>query len=165
MKRYQDIHDRSILMSTEGIQKDMILTFIANELEKMLDPGCAVSILLLDKEGLLRNGASPSLPKDYLKAIDGIKPHPNLGTCAAAAATGQIVVTSSFLDDDKWSELKHLPLSIGFIGAWSVPIKDQQNFVLGTIGVYQSIIKAPHHDDKIGLELLTKAAVHILSSN
>jgi hypothetical protein len=37
--------------------------------------GSAVcSVLLLDDEGLLRNGASPGLPADYLAAIDRLKP-------------------------------------------------------------------------------------------
>lgn len=164
MKSYQDIHDQSLLMLSQGIDSDMILMYIARELEKKLEPGCAVSILLIDDQGLLRNGASPSLPKDYLRAIDGIRPDPNLGTCAAAAATGQIVVTSSFLDDDKWSELKHLPLSIGYTGAWSVPIKDDTDYVLGTIGVYQRFIIEPDQDPKNGFQLLTKAAGHVLSS-
>jgi hypothetical protein len=34
-------------------------------------PGTATSILVLDENGLLRNGASVDLPSDYLAAIDG----------------------------------------------------------------------------------------------
>ena len=51
------------------------------------------SILVLDEQGLLRNGSSPRLPGDYLQAIDRLKPHPEIGTCAAAAATGELVIT------------------------------------------------------------------------
>jgi hypothetical protein len=37
--------------------------------------------LILDENGLLRNGASPNLPQDYLRAIDRLKPDANVGTC------------------------------------------------------------------------------------
>jgi GAF domain-containing protein len=94
------------------------------------------SILVLDAEGLLRNGASPNLPADYLDAIDRIRPDPQLGTCAAAAATGEAVFTPDFCDDLKWAELRHLPLALGFLGAWSWPIKADGGRVLGTFGTY-----------------------------
>ena len=70
--------------------------------------GAVTSILVLDKDGLLRNGASPNLPADYLKAIDRRRPSPLLGTCAAAAATGRVVITPDFFADDNWAELRHL---------------------------------------------------------
>ena len=78
-----------------------VLSLLAGAAENMSGPRSAVSILVLDSHGLLRNGASPNLPADYLHAIDRLKPDPNVGTCAAAAATGGVVVTSSFLEDSK----------------------------------------------------------------
>src|SRR5262245_19748265 len=65
--------------------------------ENVSGAGAVSSVLVLDKNGLLRNGASPQLPPDYLRAIDGLKPDAAVGTCAAAAATGALVVTPSFL--------------------------------------------------------------------
>ena len=119
-----------------GINRNKILVFLAQETERIIGNGCAASILLLDTQGLLRNGASPQLPEDYLLAIDGIKPDPNVGTCAAAAATGKVVVTPDFRADGKWAELRHLPLAIGYAGAWSMPIKSLEGKVLGTFGTY-----------------------------
>src|ERR1051325_7768680 len=69
-----------------------ILARLVNEAEAISGPGTTVSILVLDQHGLLRNGASPNLPSDYLEAINGLKPDPRVGTCAAAAATGCIVL-------------------------------------------------------------------------
>ncbi|MCY7318964.1 MAG: hypothetical protein LH617_09600 [Ramlibacter sp.] len=51
------------------------------------------AFLGLDRDGLLRNGASPSLPADDLDAIDRLKPDADVGTCCAAAATGEVVET------------------------------------------------------------------------
>ena len=163
MKSYQEIFDQALLMCSYDVNATTILTYIATESEKLLDADCAVSILLLDKGSRLRNASSPKLPSDYLAAIDGIKPDPNVGTCAAAVATRNIVITPSFLADNKWSELKHLPMSIGYAGAWSVPIVNNQNIALGTIGVYNKTIKSPNEVDISGIQLLCKAAAHILT--
>jgi GAF domain-containing protein len=72
-----------------------------------------------------------------LSCIDRLKPNARVGTCAAAAATASVVVTPDFLADDKWAELKHLPRSLGYVGAWSMPIKSPRSgAVLGTFGTY-----------------------------
>lgn len=119
-----------------------VLARLTSAAEHVAGKGTAASILLLDAHGLLRNGASPNLPADYLDAIDRIRPDPNLGTCAAAAATGEIVITRDFTADGKWAELKHLPLAIGYRAAWSVPIKDAAR-VLGTLGTYFPEVREP----------------------
>jgi GAF domain-containing protein len=120
-------------MMEAGVPCHEILTCLASRAEIVSGPGSAASILVLDETGLLRNGASPNLPRDYLNAIDRLKPDPGVGTCAAAAATGAIVVTRDFRADGKWAELRHLPLALGFAGAWSMPIKSTDGGqVLGT---------------------------------
>lgn len=53
-----------------------------------------------------------------------LKPDAKIGTCAAAAATGQPVMTPDFRADEKWADLRHLPIGLGSEGAWSLPIKD-----------------------------------------
>jgi GAF domain-containing protein len=112
------------------------LSQLTSAVEQFTDGRTVASILVLDREGLLRNGASPNLPADYLDKIDRLRPHPGLGTCASAAATGEVTLTPDFQLDDKWAELRHLPLSIGFRGAWSMPIKGADGRVLGTFGTY-----------------------------
>ncbi len=132
----QRAHQRSLEMLESGNERDEILTFLTEAAEQIAGPGSAASILLLDDEGLLRNGVSPKLPDDYLAAIDGLRPDARIGTCAAAAATGKVIVTPDFRTDDKWAELRHLPLALGYAGAWSIPIKTRDGRVLGTFGTY-----------------------------
>lgn len=112
------------------------LSQLTSAVEQCAGGRTVASILVLDREGLLRNGASPNLPADYLDKIDRLRPHPGLGTCASAAATGEMTLTPDFQLDDKWAELRHLPLSIGFRGAWSMPVKNAEGKVLGTFGTY-----------------------------
>jgi len=159
---YKTAYHEALQMIESNVKKEDILSFLASAAEKAAGPDSVVSILLLDKAGLLRNGASPQLPADYLQAIDGLKPDPNVGTCAAAAATGNVVFTPSFYADNKWSELKHLPTSLGFVGAWSMPIKTNENKVLGTFGTYFRNQRNPSDEEIKGTELLASAAAEVL---
>lgn len=123
-------------MMDSGVPRSEILAVLVNAAEQVAGNRAVCSILVVDSRGLLRNAASPNLPADYLTAIDGLKPNPRVGTCAAAAATGSMVVTCDFQADDKWAELRHLPMSLGFVGAWSMPIKGSNGRVMGTFGTY-----------------------------
>ena len=162
---YRDAYREALQMCENGFTREKILTLLVSAAEQASGPDAVASILLLDEKGLLRNGASPQLPTDYLKAIDGIKPHPNVGTCAAAAATGQPVITRSFYADNKWAELRHLPTSIGFVGAWSMPIKTNEKRVLGTFGTYFRHQREPSVEEMEGVELLASAAAIVVTQN
>jgi len=145
-------------MLADGTPRREILTRLATAAERLAGPRAAASILVLDENSLLRNGASPNLPPDYLDAIDRLRPDPAVGTCAAAAATGSVVITVDFFADDKWAELRHLPLSIGYVGAWSVPIKSPAGKVLGTFGTYYRDRRAPTPEERTGIPHLAAAA-------
>jgi GAF domain-containing protein len=151
-------------MLAEGAPRQQVLARLTVAGEALAGGGATVSILVLDKDGLLRNGASPNLPSDYLRAIDRLKPNPNLGTCAAAAATGCVVITRDFLDDEKWAELRHLPLALGFLGAWSMPIKSAVGTVLGTFGTYYRTQREPTPQERAGVERLAATAANVLAA-
>jgi GAF domain-containing protein len=149
-------------MLEAGARPRDILGKLVAAAESVSGPDSTVSILVLDKDGLLRNGASPNLPTDYLNAINGLKPHPEVGTCAAAAATGLVVLTPDFQADGKWAELRHWPLSLGFVGAWSLPIKSNDGKVLGTFGTYFRHCRVPTPEERQAVEMLASAAALVL---
>lgn len=153
-------HVRHLLEA--GASQQDILTYLVTVGEILAGPGSVVSILVIDQDGLLRNGSSPNLPADYLAAIDRLKPHPKLGTCASAAATGLVVLTPDFRADDKWAELRHLPLALGFLGAWSMPIKSLDGTVLGTFGTYYREVRLPTAEERRGVEFLANAVAMVL---
>jgi GAF domain-containing protein len=162
---YTRTYRRAINMHESGMQQNDVLTYLASAAESAAGTGTAASILLLDEQGLLRNGASPQLPPDYLAAIDGLKPDANVGTCAAAAATGNVVITPSFYADNKWAELRHLPLALGYVAAWSVPIKNGDNKVIGTFGTYFRQYRLPSDEEVSGTTLLASAAALVLGND
>ena len=135
-----------------------VLTYLVREAEAVSNGESVCSVLLLDGDGLLRNGASPGLPADYLAAIDRLKPDPAVGTCAAAAATGKVVITPNLLSDAGWRELKHLPLALGLLAAWSVPIVGKDGRVLGTFGTYFRKQRKPRPDERSFVEALAQIA-------
>ena len=152
-------------MLSNGVAVPQILTHLVHTAERVIGEESVSSILVLDKDGLLRNGASPHLPYDYLTAIDGLKPSPDIGTCAVAAATGSLVITPDFHADDKWAELRHLPLALGFHSAWSVPIKSKEGKVLGTFGTYFREKRTPRQSDIDAVSSLAVVAAEALNGH
>jgi hypothetical protein len=68
------------------------------------------------------------------------------------------VITPNFSADDKWGELRHLPHSLGFVGAWSMPIKSSDGTVLGTFGNYYRERRSPTPEEQAGIGVLAGAA-------
>ncbi|HEY0884864.1 MAG TPA: GAF domain-containing protein [Ramlibacter sp.] len=157
-------HDRSVRMIQDGAPLHAILGHLATTAEALSGGTTVASILVLDGEGLLRNGASPNLPADYLDQIDRLKPDPKVGTCAAAAATGEIVLTPSFYADQRWAELRQLPLALGFLGAWSMPIKGADGRVLGTFGTYFREHREPTAEEREAVAVLAAAAAEAIEA-
>ena len=158
--------DRAVRMIKAGRSRREILAHLATTAEMVSGPGAVTSILVLDESGLLRNGASPNLPADYLDAIDRLRPNALVGTCSAAAATGEIVVTLDFAADEKWKELRHLPQALGFLSAWSMPIKSLDGCVIGTFGTYFRERRGPTQAERDAIKALAPvAALAILDTH
>ena len=153
---------RALALLASRAPRREILTCLASAAERASRPGAVSSILVLDEAGLLRNGASPNLPTDYLDAIDRLRPDAAVGTCAAAAATGEVVVTPDFRSDDKWAELRHLPMALGFSAAWSHPIKSADGRVLGTFGTYFRDATEPTAAERTAVSQLAAIAARAL---
>ena len=149
----------------EDAPRHEVLTCLVAAAENVAGLRAVASILVLDEDGLLRNGASPNLPRDYLDAIDRLKPDASVGTCAAAAATGLMVVTPDFLADGKWAELRHLPMALGFVAAWSMPIKSASDGrVLGTFGTYYRDLREPTPREVEAVKALAATAAQALEA-
>ena len=149
---------RSLEMIVTGAPLSDVLSHLVRTVEEQSGGKVVGSILLLDPEGRLRNGASPSLPEAYLSAIDGIAACKGVGTCAEAAATGNVVVTPDFASAPSWVGLSHLPLDIGFRGAWSQPIRARDGSVLGTFGTYFRDVREPTDTEREVVAVLSHTA-------
>jgi PAS domain S-box-containing protein len=119
------------------------------------DRGMLCSVLLLEADGVtLRNGAAPSLPQEYTRALDGMKIGPCAGSCGTAIYRKQPVIVSDIAADPLWAEHRHLALPHGLRACWSTPIPAQDGSILGTFAIYYRESRVP---DAQHLQLIARA--------
>jgi signal transduction histidine kinase len=103
-------------------------------------PEMVASILLLDADGLhLRHGAAPSLPKDFVIAVDGLAIGAQAGSCGTAAFRSEPVIVEDITIDPLWQDypkLIEMATAHGLYACWSTPILDADRRVLGTFALY-----------------------------
>jgi len=113
------------------------------------------SVLLLDADGVtLRDGAGPSLPQEYRRAVDGVKIGACAGSCGTAIYRKQPVVVSDIASDPLWADFRHLALPYGLRACWSTPIAAQDGSMLGTFAIYYGEVRTP---DAQHLQLISHA--------
>lgn len=101
------------------------------------DPSVKASLLMLDTtSGTLHSGLGPSLPPGWLAGIDGVVIGPNVGTCGAAAWSGELTITGNIAEDPSWAPIRDKAKAAGFGHCWSMPIKSAADDVLGTLALY-----------------------------
>ena len=127
-------------MIARGDALEAILEGSCKLVEEAL-PGALAIILLLDGKRL-RRGAAPSFPK-YIAEIDGFEIDPDLGTCSAAAARKEQVITEDITKDAHWAGYLDLAARHGLRAGWATPILSSANEVLGTFGLYWPEPRAP----------------------
>ena len=138
------------LIST-GANLSQILDCLVQEAEVAV-PGMWGSILLLDSEThRLTHASAPSLPEDYVNAVDGIEIGPNVGSCGTAAYRREPVFVSDIEKDPLWENFKELALEHGLKACWSVPIISSDHEVLGTFALYYRLPGTP---DSFQIELI-----------
>lgn len=102
------------------------------------------SVLLLDDSGRhLIHGAAPSLPVDYVEAIDGVAIGPSVGSCGTAAYRREPVVVADIASDPLWDGFQDLAAAHGLRSCWSTPILSHEGVVLGTFAMYSSKAATP----------------------
>jgi GAF domain-containing protein len=73
-------------------------------------------------------------------------------------ATGEVVTTPDFFSDARWAELRHWPRVLGFLGAWSRPIKSAEGRVLGTFGTHFREHRLPSDEERAAIAFLVAIA-------
>lgn len=142
----------------KGAPLTEVLLYLTQVVEQQAEGQTVASILLLDEQGFLHNGASPNLSKDLLRVIDGFKADVNVGTCSAAAASRHTVITPDIAADPKWQGLASLPLEHGIKAVWTMPIMARDGRVLGTFGTYFRERREPTIIERQVVEILGRTA-------
>jgi len=125
--------------------------------------GVMGSILLLDPDGKhLRHGAAPSLPRTYMKAIDGAEIGACAGSCGTAAYLGAAVFVSDIATDPLWADYKQVALPHGLRACWSIPILTRGRRVIGTFAMYHREPREPTIRDLLLVDLITQTAALVI---
>src|SRR5688572_12003438 len=123
---------------------------------EQLSDGMLCSVLLLDEDGVtMRHGAAPSLPADYVRAIDGARVGPRAGSCGTAMHLGKRVVVTDILSDVLWEDYGDAARLSGMRACWSTPICSPDAGVLGSFAMYYVEPRAPRDHE---LEMIESAA-------
>jgi len=122
-------------------------------------PGMLCSVLLLSEDGdHVRHGAAPSLPPEYVQAIDGSPIGPKHGSCGTAMYRGEPVVVTDILSDTLWEDYKDLALANGLRACWSTPILSGRGKVLGSFAMYYREPRTPTGEEAGLTEVATRIA-------
>ena len=122
-------------------------------------PGMLCSVLLLSEDGdHVRHGAAPSLPREYVEAIDGSAIGPKHGSCGTAMYRGEPVVVTDILNDSLWEDYKELAIAHGLRACWSTPILSGRGKVLGSFAMYYREPRTPTGEEAGLTEVATRIA-------
>lgn len=122
-------------------------------------PGMLCSVLLLSDDGdHVRHGAAPSLPKEYVAAIDGGQIGPKHGSCGTAMYRGEPVVVTDISTDPLWEDYRELAVGLGLRACWSTPILSGRGKVLGSFAMYYGEPRTPTGDEADLTDVATRIA-------
>jgi len=130
-------------MIATGTPLPAVLDRLVHLVESQCD-GMFCTVLLLDEDGItIRHGAAPSLPADYVNAINGVSIGPSVGSCGTAMYLGQRVIVSDIVTDPLWENYRSVALRFGLRACWSTPIFSPRRKVLGSFAMYYTEPREP----------------------
>jgi diguanylate cyclase (GGDEF)-like protein/PAS domain S-box-containing protein len=165
---HQDLTDRRKAQRRETV-RTFLLNLLAQDmsLQELLEqtvvqledsmPGSLCTILLLDHERKhILQGFGRSMPASFLNAFNGVAIGPNLGSCGAAAYSGEPVYIADIATHPNWAPFRDTALSAGLAACWSQPVLLHDGQVAGTFAVYHRTVMEPHADDAQLLEMAAR---------
>jgi diguanylate cyclase (GGDEF)-like protein/PAS domain S-box-containing protein len=145
-------------MIATGAPLDEVLGCLMLLVESQLI-GIYGSVLLLDSDGEhLRHGAAPSLPVEYVAALDGIRAGPGVGSCGTAVYRREPVIVADIQQDPLWQDYRHLVKNYRYRSCWSTPVLSHQGEVLGVFAMYSKSVREPTEEETQIINFTTRIA-------
>lgn len=138
------------------------LNEILDRLVKLIEaqaPDMLCSVLLLSDDGdHVRHGAAPSLPEDYVAAVNGSPIGPKHGSCGTAMYRGEPVFVTDIFSDPLWEDYRDIAAASGLRACWSTPILSGRGKVLGSFAMYYREPRSPTGDETGLTDVATRIA-------
>jgi PAS domain S-box-containing protein len=148
---------RILEMIASGVPLEEVLTQLMLLIEAQSEEMFCSVLLLSDDGEHVRHGAAPSLPPDYVRAVDGAPIGPKNGSCGTAMYRGRQVIVTDVFTDPLWEDYRELARASGLRACWSTPILSGKGKVLGSFAMYYRQPRTPSGKES----KLTDVATHI----
>jgi diguanylate cyclase (GGDEF)-like protein/PAS domain S-box-containing protein len=124
------------------------------------------SVMLMDDHTQLLNVyAAPSLTKEQIQKIDGLRPSPGGGSCGNVIYQQKVQYVSNTLTDERWEDIRHLAYEFDVKACWSIPIFSAANKVIGTFALSSFEHREPGQFHRMLLEIGSSIIGIVLNRN
>ena len=154
---------RLLEMAVSDFSLRAILETFCRSVERAL-AGSRCSIALNDLSGAhLKHVASPSLPADFIAAIEVRPVHADWGPCAMAAFLNEQVIAADFGSEKRWAHV-WCPMAMrhGLQACWSTPVVSTTGKVLGVFALYFDEPREPGNQHRALLDRFTRFAAIVI---
>lgn len=137
---------------------DNFLDFLAQQLENDI-ADCKASFLLLSRDNSHFTCVSaPSLGQRYQQYMNDLGIEKKTGTCGDAITYNRLCVFEDITQSEQWQPYLDFAKEKNIGAAWSYPISDNDNNVLGSLDVYCAESRSPNDTELAVLQEISKLA-------
>ncbi|WP_169577829.1 sensor domain-containing protein [Saccharibacillus kuerlensis] len=137
-----DAQNQVLEMIAKSTPLEETLDNLLRMAEYQMNAKCSIHCYV-PESNMLFNLAAPSLPKEYLKEIDGITAGEQGGSCGASASRKEIVIVEDIEHSEMWGMYRDIALKHRLRASWSLPLISRQGEVLGTFAMYYEEKRLP----------------------
>ncbi len=143
----RDGKNRLLEMIAHAAPLGEILTSLMLLIESQSDDVLCTAMLLAPDGVSVQVGAGPSMPPEYLAAIEGLPIGPAAGSCGTAIHRKETVVVADIMNDPLWIGYREAAAQYGLRACWSMPIMLDSETVLGSFAMYYREVRTPSDED------------------
>ncbi|WP_156899677.1 sensor domain-containing diguanylate cyclase [Marinobacterium litorale] len=130
-----------------------ILDSVCHMAEALL-PNALATIMLLDPlKDHMDVCSAPTVPENGKRALAGLKPGPESGSCGNAVYLNEPVFVRDTFTDRRWRGLRSLARDFNLCACWSMPIRDLDGRALGSFALSSFEHREPSAFHKLLLEV------------
>lgn len=142
----------------------IILDKLCKMAESLLSNAVASIMIKDSKTGLLNVLSAPSLSKEGVKALNGLRPSRSTGSCGNAIYNNKPHFVKDTFHDERWSDIRQVAYDFNVCACWSMPVRDKNGTAVGTFALSSFEYRNPSYYHKIILETISEIISIILEN-
>lgn len=130
-----DIQHTIFELLTVGYNEKEVLSTLCQMAEKLLTNSVASIMLLDNNTGFMGVVCAPSIAPAGHKALQGLKPGPNGGSCGNAVFRNEAQYIHDTKTDVRWSDIRQIAYDFNLCSCWSMPIRNAKKEAVGSFAL------------------------------